>query len=627
VAGLLPLCASGSSARRGLALILGLYLLLALAYGVATPLFEAPDEDHHYFNAQRIAETWTLPRLEPGTIRAQEAAQPPLYYVMAAAIIAPIATDGADDLLWRNPHTRFAYPNTLANLNAYVHVPAVEGWPWQGHALAVHLLRALSALIGLGTLYCVYAIGSLFWPDARNKALLATALVAFLPQFGFLHGAVSNDPLVIFLCTACLWQLMALWRMPASPPRLLALGATLGLAILSKMSGLLLTVFAAGVLILRAWRDAAWRRLAGNVALVLVPVALLAGWLLWRNWLLYGDVTAANQFVEWGGGDRGFTLLDALADAARVRPSFFAVFGWLNLYAPSWVYLSWYALLAFGLLGAVGPSLRRGLPRAAGRSRARARDASSPASVSIPSLLRRPWVAGLLLGLWLGLLFASWLRFLMTTFGGQGRLMFPALAPAALFLAHGLAAYRRAWITGVAPLLAFATSVYCVGVVIPEAYAPPPLIAEAAIPPSATRFHADMGERLELVAAELEPRVAHPTALVWLTSYWRRHAPAVAAPHLHGRELRGVPQAPRLVVELHVGERKLLQTGGYHAGGLYPATLWPEGAIVVDRRPLRLLFGPMPGPTRARFVLTLRDGTRRVEAATLKVDPRRGDGG
>ena len=52
------------TARRQLALVLGLYLLITLAYGMVNPLFEAPDEHWHFFTAVYITENQALPFVE-----------------------------------------------------------------------------------------------------------------------------------------------------------------------------------------------------------------------------------------------------------------------------------------------------------------------------------------------------------------------------------------------------------------------------------------------------------------------------------------------------------------------------------------------------------------------------------
>lgn len=290
--------------HKFLLFILMLYLAVALAYSLVNPLFEAPDEHWHYFTAQYIADTGQLPSVAVDDNYdewlSQEAAQPPLYYLLGALIIAPVDTDGAREQVWLNRLAWIGNASALANVNQFVHTPH-EAWPWQGFALAAHLLRGLSVLLGLGTLLCIYGSGRYLWPTRENRALLATALAAFLPQFSFIHGAISNDTLITFLSSLAIWQLLRLWYTAVTRTHLLLLGITIGLTALTKNAGVLLLIYTIGVLILLGIRD--WRpspktnlqSLISNLLLVTLPVLLIAGWLWRRNWLLYGDWTAANQ--------------------------------------------------------------------------------------------------------------------------------------------------------------------------------------------------------------------------------------------------------------------------------------------------------------------------------------------
>ncbi|MDV7390948.1 DUF2142 domain-containing protein, partial [Arthrospira platensis SPKY1] len=349
--------------RFVLAAILALYLLLTAAYGVVNPLFEAPDEHWHYFTAQSIADTRRLPSVPAAGYDewlSQEAAQPPLYYLLGALLIAPIDTAGAREQVWLNPFASVGDASVLTNINRAVQTPAAE-WPWRGYALAAHLLRLFSTLLGLGTLLCVYANGRLLRPADPRRALLATGLVAFLPQFNFLHASITNDTLIIFLSSLALWQLLWLWlrgmprRNAAAAGRLLLLGATIGLAALTKNAGVLLLLYAAGMLGLRWYRDAPRppRALVAHLLLLAAPVAALAGWLWVRNWLLYGDPLATEPFIRIAGGDRGYTLWQVLGESSGLWLSLFAVFGWFNLRAPLPVYWVWNGLAALAAAAAL----------------------------------------------------------------------------------------------------------------------------------------------------------------------------------------------------------------------------------------------------------------------------------
>ena len=87
-------------------LILGCYLLLAAGYSVINPLFESPDEVWHYEYVRWLVEGNGLPAPEDVGHAPwhQEGSQPPLYYLTAAAVTAPIPTDNADAVIRYNPH-------------------------------------------------------------------------------------------------------------------------------------------------------------------------------------------------------------------------------------------------------------------------------------------------------------------------------------------------------------------------------------------------------------------------------------------------------------------------------------------------------------------------------------------
>ena len=92
-------------ANRWLILLLIGYLAVTVTYSVVNPLFEAPDEHHHFAVAHFLAETGQLPVID-GAADAwlgQEAAQPPLYYGLASVLLRPIAVEYPVENVWINP--------------------------------------------------------------------------------------------------------------------------------------------------------------------------------------------------------------------------------------------------------------------------------------------------------------------------------------------------------------------------------------------------------------------------------------------------------------------------------------------------------------------------------------------
>jgi len=588
--------------RVALPAVIGLYLMLATAYGIANPIFEAPDEHSHYFAVQYVAETGRLPTVTepPDRWLGQEAAQPPLYYLLGSLLVSPVDTSGAREAVWVNPFVRLGDAEAPGNLNFFVH-GAQEAWPWDGYALAAHLLRFLSSLLGAGTLLFVYGSGRLLWPAYPQRALLATAVTAFLPQFIFVHSTVTNDTLIIFLSAAALWQLLRLWQEPVTFQRLVLLGLTMGLAILSKTAGLLLLPFAVGVLLWRAIRrgESLLTALQRSVFFVIAPALAIGGWLLWRNWTLYGDLTAANQFVRLAGGDRGYTLLQALAETPGLWDSLFAVFGWFNVRAPGWVYWVWDGIVLIALVGIGTRRLRKLLPDRA-EEQGDNKDADGAAGPA-DSLTTAVWLSG-----WVVLVFGGLLAFMMRTPAAQGRLLLPALVPLALGLAYGLDGFwHRAW--PVAPAFALLTAVYCVIAVIPPVYAPPPLLQEGDLPEDAVAVNREMGQGLTLLGYRREVSLIQPDEVAWTTLYWRS-------------ETRP-SQAPELVIELFGRQAALVgKYHGYHGRGLYPATLWPPDAVVAERVGVRLVQAT-EAPTNVTVQVRLAQGSGRAIAGVLEAEP------
>ena len=81
-----------------------------------------------------------------------------------AAATSPIDTSDYGDVVRVNPHFDWI-ENDFRNGAAVQLHSAAESFPYQGTALALHVLRALSLVMGLVTLAAVYGIARLVVPD------------------------------------------------------------------------------------------------------------------------------------------------------------------------------------------------------------------------------------------------------------------------------------------------------------------------------------------------------------------------------------------------------------------------------------------------------------------------------
>lgn len=580
-------------AQRALLITLLLYLATATIYNLVNPLFEAPDETFHFFTAHALAETGRMPVVtQPwDPLMGPEPAQPPLYYLLAAAILAPFDLAEAREQVWLNPFVRLGDASALTNRNQVIHHHPGEA----AYAPAAHTLRLFSTIVGAITLIGVARTARCLWPAVPGRALLAMGGLAFLPQFLFVHSYSNNDVLVIGLASIALSQLVAWQRSPTrqlSLRQAAGLGLTLGLAMLSKMAGALLLPYALTWLALG--QTGPWRQRLLTLGVVAGVALTLSGWLYGRNWQLYGDPTATAPFILVAGGDRNYSLWQVLGESGGLWRSLLGVFGWFNIVPPGWFYGVWSGLALLGGLGALGQK------RAAGTLR--------PSSLAL-------WLAA-----WVLLVYLALLNFMLQTPAAQGRLLFPALLPLALGWGYGLwygLERLTAWTPRLRPQqlsylllgLLGLIALYCIWGVIKPVYKLPETVDK--LPDMLTTIERELSPGVELTAVDILTESVHPGEAVWLALYWRATQP---------------PAGPPEVVITLFGRPHPTQPDGligkyqsYHGGGLYPASLWPPNQWIVERIPIPLMETLLT-PTQGRINVALLEGEN-VDVGVVKVAP------
>ncbi len=250
-----------------LGLILLIYLALAVAYSVVTPIGRGADEWAHFWYAQFVAQHGRL----PASAAEREAAGyksdwPPLYHALAAAVTGWVETDGPPTFKYRADSIRRGLVPADGS-DAILHTED-ELFPWQQEILVWHLGRFLSIAFSAGTLLVTYFIAldvfSALLPNSqpatRNTpgdlrlspnilALSATAILAFNPRFLFTGMLFNYDSLTLLLSALFLW--LAIRVASGRYPRwgFWGLGALAGLALVTKYLALPLPL----VIGLAAW--------------------------------------------------------------------------------------------------------------------------------------------------------------------------------------------------------------------------------------------------------------------------------------------------------------------------------------------------------------------------------------
>jgi 4-amino-4-deoxy-L-arabinose transferase-like glycosyltransferase len=563
-----------------------MFIALGTTYSLVTPIFEVPDEICHYFFTKHLADGKGLPVQNPEStgLWRQEGSQPPLYYLLGALATFWIDTSDAEDLFWPNPQANIGRPLDPGNKNVIVHTER-ESFPFRGTALAVHLVRLLSVLLGAGTVFLTYRLALEIFPDHEHLALCAAAINAFIPQFLFISGAVNNDNLITFLSSLALLLLIRSTQYGIRGLLILRiaysvlLGLVLGLACLSKLSGLGLLILLAIVLSIEAYRQRSLKPLFGGM-IALAIALMVAGWWYVRNWTLYGDPTGLNAMLAVVGRRSPPSSLPELWGEFRgLRMSFWALFGWFSiLVAPA----AYAVLDGVSLLALVGLAVwfvrqrwlseTRFLETFAPNTHALAGTSDAPGSTAEREKPGFSTSLGVLI-LWVAIVFVGLVRWTWTTPGTQGRLLFPAISALCILLMLGLSQlvpgrYTKTLVSAIS-LAMCVFAALCPFVYIGPAYARPPILSPDKIPPDVVQVNADLEEKIRLLGYQLDKEEVRPGESLGITLYWQ--------------SLVEMEENYYLFIHLLGRRRELVgNEDTYHGWGAYPTSLWKLGEIIAD---------------------------------------------
>jgi 4-amino-4-deoxy-L-arabinose transferase-like glycosyltransferase len=601
-----PVAPTSKIWRYGLWFIIGVFALTTLAQSIAVPVFEGADEQRHYAYARYLVNHFSLPlRVKPAQDFyatydvAQESGQPPLYYIPVALITALVPNaDAIGPYVVYNP---FVSPSDdaglpLDNHNLYLH--GTEGrFPFQGVALAVHLGRLVSVVIGMLTLLSVYAVGRVLTPARPAVALLATLLVASVPGFTFVYSTITNDTAVVLFVTLSLWSAVRIIR-EGPGVRLVALGSLFaGLAVLSKING----AWAIGIV---------WFALLASVVLhhkeqplkAVLPILLLSAgvWLAVTGWwfvfgLVHGNdplgiaihaISPAQSPLNIGNKTR----YDIIASLGLWELTTWYSAGWARVFGPDWLYQTFTDLYLLGLVGAIGLSLHTVIRWFIKRRDLRV----EVAQISCLLLVALLAIAG---GLYWQVIY-NW------TFG---RLLYPGLTSVALIAAAGWV-WWLGWVHRLRLPYALNWVAAVVLVIIPQRatlwaanntiMALTPHAMTTQIPADVTRTQVtflDPADRhtpvAELIGYRLHPQDLHPGNAMYVDLCWKSV----------GYTRENFPYSLQLVGpnDTRPGTRN-----SFHGLGSYPLNAWKSGEEFCDETSVLVSFAA-DQPRAYHLVVTL----------------------
>jgi hypothetical protein len=538
------------------------------------PIYEGPDERSHFLYIRYLQLYHVLP-VQTLVRDSARAHHPPAYFLLGALATGWIPMTGTAEKVDMQPNPKFAFrfddPH-IDNKAYYVHYGPEERWPYQGQALAVHLIRLFS--LGFSTLAVWFTslAAVQLRPGQRAFALLAAGLLAFNPMVLYMSAVVQNNTAALAAGAAVLWSLSYVWRKGFTPRRWMLVGVVWGLGLLLQTSALALAAPIGVMWLYDAWRVRRFRTGVVHALSLGLPVVVLTRWWFARNWVLYGDWTANAVIMRiWGAvpPDQRLALLP--------QAIYLVLTGMLGRFGPIGFPLAlyWLAGLVFGLALAGGAIF--------GISRLR----RSPAAVL--------WSVH---GVALVAVSVSLLIYMMTIVGTiAGRYMFTAYTSLALLLAAGfLAWFRPHWHMPVALILLAlnaALAAYTLFGLVYPTFAPPrsPSAAELR---QMTPLDANLGGVAQVLGYKLGAESVKGGQELAVTVYWQplttTAIPYTVFVHLY---------------EPSVGSITQLDT--YPGLGNWATTVWTPGRAFVDTYRLTLP-ADAPPVDDAQILLGLYDG-------------------
>lgn len=370
-----------------LALILVAAGLQSLAWDVALPAFQGPDEDAHFGYVQHLAETGTIPSSSAGnapnsTEVAFELNALNLHALMGDPGARP-AWSSADLAYWhrieatlpRNARSDGTGLNPEAkNPPLYYALMAIpyRMFVWLPLLKRLFVLRLISALCYLATITLTWMLAGELFGRVRWKQALAAGAVALEPQLAFSSVVINADNLLITLCTGTLLACVRLVIRGPTTRRVLLAAALSAAASLTQGRGLV-TVPVLGVAIAVAWLRHRPALRAGliqaAVAVACVVAALLFDYIVATGsggGSLYGGQVKslnASQFslTNFASFIYQFFFPKLGSMAPRIGPSygyrqvfietFFGKFGWLEVSLSPKIYDFLQVASALGLVG------------------------------------------------------------------------------------------------------------------------------------------------------------------------------------------------------------------------------------------------------------------------------------
>lgn len=306
-------------------------------WNVFTPVFEAADEPGYFQQAYFLARERRMPNLNNPPQNAGVMTYPPTYYLPLIPVLWLTQSPSGEDPTVVRERENYRQGWRYQKFNRFQHTIAEVNFRWNKLEWAVHLMRLIANVWGMGTVALVYLAAKEFFRD-ESKAMLASLFVGFNPMFAHLNSTIIVVNLLILLASLT-WYWLIKWRQ-LTFTRAIALGLVIGLATITKVTGLLLLPIALFK----------WRHQVRWLWVIATGFSLTSGWWFIRNLFLYGSLLATDKVIATTG-TRAFMIQQMgpvnywVGFFTSQWATFWTGYGWSAVYFPKIILGSLFILM------------------------------------------------------------------------------------------------------------------------------------------------------------------------------------------------------------------------------------------------------------------------------------------
>lgn len=317
----------------------GVALLSGLTWSLITPAFHVPDEISHFAYAQYLAETANPPRHVRGDYMSEEQLRALVGLRFFTTIgndrHRPVWTTAGErrlrDALFGD-HGRVSDGASSTAVNNPPLFYALQAVPYHAASSGTILdrlfaMRLVSVLLAALAVLCVFLFLREAFPGTPWAWTVGALAVALHPLFGFISSGVNNDAGLFFASALLFLTLARCLRHGLTPGRGVALGAVLGLGVVTKLTFVAFVPAAVLALGVMAWRA---RGSDARRALVVAGVALAVAA------VPFGTYVALNELAwdrEVFGSGVGAHAAPAREDPGEASTGGLVSYAW-QLYLP-----------------------------------------------------------------------------------------------------------------------------------------------------------------------------------------------------------------------------------------------------------------------------------------------------